>query len=57
MINFSVSRPPRALIFSAKRKKKTSTVSMEGFVETASRPPFKAAVVVAGPVAVVSFSH
>ena len=41
MINFSVSRPPRALIFSVRRKKKkTSTVSMEGSVETASRPPF-----------------
>ena len=29
-------------------KKKTSTVSIEGSAETASRPPFKAAVVVAG---------
>ena len=50
MINFSVSHPPRALIFSARRKKKkkTSTVSIEGSVETASHPPFKAAVVVAG---------
>ena len=38
----------RAHWFSAPGEKKTSTVSIEGSVETASRPPFKAAVVVAG---------
>ena len=39
----------RAHWFSAPgEKKKTSTVSIEGSLETASRPPFKAAVVVAG---------